>query len=242
MNIALIGYGKMGKEIEAIALSRGHHITSRVDSKLTIENADFSDCDVAIEFSKPDMAMKHIDFCLDNEIPVVVGTTGWNHQLDLVTNKVNSTNGSLLHASNFSVGVNIFFELNKRLAQLMDHQREYQLSMTEIHHTQKLDAPSGTAISLANDIISETDYEAWKCMENNDGKPSSASPEFDIIAKRIPEVPGTHIIEYQSDIDIIEIKHEAKNRKGFALGAVLAAEWLHGKKGIFTMKDVLNLS
>ncbi len=242
MNIALIGYGKMGKEIEAIALSRGHHITSRVDSKLTIENANFSETDVAIEFSIPDLAMKHINYCLENKLPVVVGTTGWNDQLEYVSNKVNSKNGSLLHASNFSVGVNIFFELNKRLAQLMAAHGEYQVAMTEIHHTQKLDAPSGTAISLAKDIISESDYEAWKCMENNDGKLSSISPEFDIIAKRIPDVPGTHIIEYQSDIDIIEIKHEAKNRKGFALGAVIAAEWLHGKKGIYTMKDVLNLS
>ncbi len=231
----------MGKEIEAIALSRGHRISSRVDSKTTINDVDFSDTNVAIEFTKPDLALTHIHFFLDKKIPLVIGTTGWNDQLTNVTNKVKETNGSLLHASNFSVGVNIFFEINKKLAQLMAPHSEYNASMTEIHHTQKLDAPSGTAITLADDIIEESEYQKWNCVEDNDGVSSNTPHQLDIIAKRIPEVPGTHIINYSSEIDEIEIKHEAKNRKGFALGAVLAAEWLQGKHGTFTMKNVLNL-
>lgn len=231
----------MGKEIEAIALSRGHQISCRVDSKTTVKDVDFSDTNVAIEFTKPDLALAHIHFFLDKKIPLVIGTTGWNDQLTNVTNKVKETNGSLLHASNFSVGVNIFFEINKRLAQLMAPHSEYNASMTEIHHTQKLDAPSGTAITLADDIIDESEYQKWNCMEDNDGVSSNTPHQLDIIAKRIPEVPGTHIINYSSEIDEIEIKHEAKNRKGFALGAVLAAEWLQGKQGTFTMKNVLNL-
>ncbi|MDB9806175.1 4-hydroxy-tetrahydrodipicolinate reductase [Crocinitomicaceae bacterium] len=241
MNIALIGYGKMGKEIEAIALSRGHQISCRVDSKTTVNHVDFSDTDVAIEFTKPDLAFTHIYFFLDKKIPLVIGTTGWNDQLTNVTNKVKETNGSLLHASNFSVGVNIFFEINKRLTQLMAPHTEYNASMTEIHHTQKLDSPSGTAITLADDLIEESKYQKWNCIEDNDGVSSNTPQQLDIIAKRIPDVPGTHIINYSSEIDEIEIKHKAKNRKGFALGAVLAAEWLQGKQGIFTMKNVLNL-
>ncbi len=241
MNIALIGYGKMGKEIEAIALSRGHKITCRVDSNATVDSVDFKDTDVAIEFTKPDLALTHIHFFLDRKIPLVIGTTGWNDQLELVTKKVETTNGSLLHASNFSVGVNIFFEINKRLAELMAPQKAYHAVMTEIHHTQKLDAPSGTAITLADDIISFEQYSKWNCIEDNEGSTENIPEQLDIIAKRIPEVPGTHIIEYRSEIDTIEIKHEAKNRKGFALGAVLAAEWLIGKQGTFTMKNVLNL-
>lgn len=232
----------MGKEIEAIAVSRGHCITHKLDSKSDINNTDFAGTDIAIEFTKPDLAMKHINFCLDSKLPLVIGTTGWNDELENVTKKVNSTNGSILHASNFSVGVNIFFELNRRLAELMAPHKDYEASMSEIHHLQKLDAPSGTAISLADGIIENSDYQKWNCIENNEGVASSKLPEFDIIAKREPEVPGTHIINYESDIDLIEIKHEAKNRKGFALGAVLAAEWLIGKPGIFTMKNVLNLS
>jgi 4-hydroxy-tetrahydrodipicolinate reductase len=242
MNIALIGYGKMGKEIEAMAISRGHHISCRLDSKTDIETTDFSTTDVAIEFTKPDLALKHIDFCLDNNIPLVIGTTGWNDQLKIVTDKTNSLNGSLLHASNFSVGVNIFFEINRKLAELIAPRNEYSASMEEIHHLQKQDAPSGTAISLANDIIDAGAYENWNCIEDNNGIPTSKKPTFDIIAKREPEVPGTHVVIYDSEIDKIEIKHEAKNRKGFALGAVLAAEWLPSKKGVFTMKNVLNLT
>ncbi len=242
MNIALIGYGKMGKEIEAIAISRGHSITVRLDSKSDIEKTDFSSTDIAIEFTKPDLALKHVHFCLDQNIPLVVGTTGWNDSLSAVEKMVKEKDGSLLHASNFSVGVNIFFEINRKLAELMAKQEDYRLSMTEIHHLQKLDAPSGTAISLAKDIIAKSDFSEWNCIEDNAGVAKSSLPVFDIIAKREPEVPGTHIVSYTSEVDVIEIKHEAKNRKGFALGAVLAAEWLQGKQGVFTMKNVLNLS
>ncbi|MFA7274392.1 MAG: 4-hydroxy-tetrahydrodipicolinate reductase [Crocinitomicaceae bacterium] len=242
MRLALIGYGKMGKEIEILARERGHEIVCIVDSKNPIESADFSTVQVAIEFTKPALAIHHIEFCLEHGIPIVVGTTGWTAQLDSIHEKVNNNNGSLLHASNFSIGVNIFFEINRKLAELMNpHAKEYQVSMEEIHHTQKLDAPSGTAISLAQDIIGGSDYEQWKCIENNDGVSVSIFPEFDIIAKRIPEVPGTHIVTYSSEIDTLEIKHEAKNRKGFALGSILAAEWLVGKNGVFTMKNVLNI-
>lgn len=232
----------MGKEIERLALGRGHEIVSHVHSQNPIEKADFSNVEMAIEFTKPALAIPHILFCLENKIPIVVGTTGWTEHLATITEKVDSCRGSLLHASNFSIGVNIFFEINRKLAALMAPQlSDYNVSMEEIHHTQKLDAPSGTAISLANDIISSTAYEKWNCIENNEGLPVSQPPNFDIIVKRIPEVPGTHIVTYNSEIDRIEIKHEAKNRKGFALGALLAAEWLNGKQGVFTMKNVLNI-
>lgn len=242
MNIALLGYGKMGKEIEKLAEEKGHTITCIVDSKNPVEKADFSNVDVAIEFTKPELAIPHINYCLENQIPLVVGTTGWLDHLENITQKVNNSNGSLLYASNFSIGVNIFFEINRKLAELMSpHSSDYQVIMEEIHHTQKLDAPSGTAISLANDIISNSDYNKWNCIEDNNGKSESSAPEFDIIAKRIPEVPGTHVVTYSSEIDKIEIKHEAHNRKGFALGSILAAEWLIGKNGIFTMKNVLNI-
>jgi 4-hydroxy-tetrahydrodipicolinate reductase len=242
MRIALIGYGKMGKEIEILAREKGHQIVCIVDSQNPIENADFSTIDAAIEFTKPELAIPHINFCLENKIPLVVGTTGWSEHLQSITEKVKLSNGSLLHASNFSIGVNIFFEINRKLAELMSpYSSDYQLSMEETHHTQKLDAPSGTAISLANDIITKSTYEKWNCVKDNDAVPKSKLPNFDIVAKRIPEVPGTHVIKYSSDIEVIEIKHEAKNRKGFALGAIYAAEWLQGKQGIFTMKNALNI-
>jgi 4-hydroxy-tetrahydrodipicolinate reductase len=242
MKLALIGYGKMGKEIEKLAIDKGHDIVCIVDSKNPIEQADFSQVDVAIEFTKPELALPHIDFCLDNNIALVVGTTGWYEHLSSIEEKVKASNGSLLHASNFSIGVNIFFEINRKLAELMaPHTDEYSVSMEEIHHTQKLDAPSGTAISLANDIFSATEYNKWNCIEDNNGEATSTLPVMDIIAKRIPEVPGTHLVKYLSSIDCIEIKHEAHNRKGFALGSILAAEWLLGKQGTFTMKNVLNI-
>lgn len=242
MKIALLGYGKMGKEIERLANDKGHEVICFVDSQNLIENADFTNVDVAIEFTKPNLAISHIDFCLKKNIPIVVGTTGWFEKVTEITDTVLSTQGSLLYASNFSIGVNIFFEINRKLAELMaPHLAEYHVSLSEIHHTQKLDAPSGTAISLANDIILKTAYENWNSIENIDGLTESVLPNFDIISSRIPDVPGTHIIQYSSEIDCIEIKHEAKNRKGFALGAILAAEWIIGKQGVFTMKDVLNI-
>jgi len=242
MKLALIGYGKMGKEIERLAIEKGHEIACIVNVENPIEKADFSEVEVAIEFTKPEMALPHINFCLENNIPLVVGTTGWTSELPKITEIVEEKNGSFLHASNFSIGVNIFFEINRKLAELMaPHSKDYQVSMEEIHHTQKLDSPSGTAISLADDIISKSNYEKWNCIDDNEGIATSKTPDFDIIAKRIPEVPGTHVVTYTSEIDSIEIKHEAHNRKGFALGAILAAEWLQGKKGLFTMKNVLNI-
>jgi 4-hydroxy-tetrahydrodipicolinate reductase len=237
MKIALIGYGKMGKAIEEIALNRGHEVILKCTSKNTIEEADFTNVDVAIEFTKPELAVNHIHFCLDKNIPVVVGTTGWNNDLDSIKEKTKSINGSLLHASNFSVGVNIFFELNKRLAELMSGNTDYSASIEEIHHIPKLDAPSGTAITLAEGLIeNNSNYTSWKLADSS----SDSENQLPIVAQRLPEVPGTHTIQYTSEIDSISITHEAHNRKGFALGAVIAAEWIFNKKGVFTMKDVLN--
>ena len=237
MKIALIGYGKMGKAIEEIAISRGHEVILKCTSKNTIEDADFSLVDVAIEFTKPELAVNHIHFCLDKNIPLIVGTTGWNKELESIKDKTKSINGSLLHASNFSVGVNIFFELNKKLAELMSGNTDYSASIEEIHHIQKLDAPSGTAITLAEGLIEkDSNYTSWKLADSS----SEIENQLPIIAQRFPEVPGTHTIHYSSEIDSISITHEAHNRKGFALGAVIAAEWIKNKTGVFTMKDVLN--
>lgn len=232
MKIALLGYGKMGKEIEKIALERGHEIVLK-----KTEDNDYSgleNADVAIDFSIPTAATENISTCFNYNIPVVSGTTGWLEQYDEMVVLCNEKNGAFLYGSNFSVGVNLFFELNSYLAKLMANIKEYNVSMEEIHHTQKLDAPSGTAISLAQGIIADTDYTDWT-LEN----PSANQIHID--AKRIEDVPGTHSVFYKSVVDEIEIKHTAFSRQGFALGAVIAAEWILGKKGIFTMKDVLNL-
>lgn len=238
MKIALIGYGKMGKAIEEIALERGHTISAKVTTANPIEQCDLSQSDCAIEFSNPNSVLHHIDFCLDKQLPVVVGTTAWNESLPVVTQKVKASNGALLHASNFSVGVNILFEINKQLAKIMNHQPSYTVKIDEIHHLQKLDAPSGTAITIADGIMSEhKKYSSWILGEEE--APNAKDSELPIISFREPDVPGTHIISYQSDIDTIQLSHEAHNRKGFALGAVLAAEYLHNKKGVFTMSDVL---
>lgn len=232
MNIALLGYGKMGKVIEGIATERGHNIVLKVDADT--ENYHLSGVDVAIDFSVPSAAVQNISNCLNSNIPVVSGTTGWLEQYDDMVTLCKKQNGSFLYASNFSVGVNIFFEINRKLSELMGTQTNYSVAMEEIHHTQKLDAPSGTAITLANDIIKNTSYTGWK-LEH----PSSS--EFQIVAKRIPDVPGTHEVTYNSEVDSISIKHTAHSRQGFALGAVIAAEWLKDKKGVFSMKDVLNI-
>lgn len=236
LKIAIIGYGKMGKTIEAIALERGH----TVDLKIDIESlADFTkeklqQCDVAIEFTGPHSAKENILKCLGAGIPVVSGSTGWLEALPEVEHACNETNGSFLYASNFSVGVNIFFELNKKLAQLMKGYPEYAVSMEEIHHTQKKDAPSGTAITLAEQVMREISSKK-KWVNSETGNPE----ELSIISKREDPAPGTHSIKYSSAIDDIEIIHTARSRQGFALGAVLAAEFIRGKKGIFNMKDVL---
>ncbi len=238
MKIALIGYGKMGKAIEEIAIERGHTISAKINSSNPIESADLSQSDCAIEFSQPDSVLNHIDYCLSKQLPVVVGTTAWNESLPEVEVKVKSANGALLHASNFSVGVNIFFEINKQLARIMNNQPSYSVKIDEIHHLQKLDAPSGTAITIANGIFGEHDgYSKWVLGE--DEMPKITKSELPIISYREPEVPGTHIVTYQSEVDTIQLSHKAHSRKGFALGAVLAAEYLHNKKGVFTMSDVL---
>lgn len=239
MNIALIGYGKMGKAIEKAAEERGHKIVLICNSELGVKYADFSNVDIAIEFTQPDLVLNHIDFCLENNIPIVVGTTGWNEQLKRVEEKVNEGQGSLLHASNFSIGVNVFFELNKKLAQLMSGKNGYTASIEETHHIQKLDSPSGTAITLADGILKNNeDYISW--VLGKDEVPYTNPNQLSLTSYRLPDVPGTHSIKYVSEIDTIAISHEAHNRKGFALGAVIAAEWLLGKKGIYKMNDVLN--
>jgi 4-hydroxy-tetrahydrodipicolinate reductase len=237
MKIALIGYGKMGKAIEKLALAKGHKITAIVDSQNSIENTNFDDVDVAIEFTRPELAVKHMNFCLEIGLPIVVGTTAWQNELKIITENVSKYNGALVHASNFSIGVNLFFEMNKKLAKIMEAHPAYKLEMTEIHHTQKLDKPSGTAVTLAEGIIEQnTNYKNWRLAESNELENGN---EFFIHALREENVPGTHLVNYSSPIDSIQIQHIAHTRDGFALGAILAAEWIKNKKGIFTMKDVL---
>ncbi|MDM1528397.1 4-hydroxy-tetrahydrodipicolinate reductase [Myroides odoratimimus] len=232
MKIALLGYGKMGQIIERIAIERGHEIVLRKRSSDTYEG--LKDADVAIDFSVPSAAVQNITTCFELNIPIISGTTGWLEEYDKMVDLCTKSNGAFLYGSNFSLGVNLFFELNSYLAKMMNNLNDYKVSMEEIHHTQKLDAPSGTAISLANGIIENTNYTAWT-LDTPD------SNEIHIDAKRIDSVPGTHSVFYDSPIDQIEIKHTAHNREGFALGAVVAAEWIQNKKGIFSMKDVLNL-
>ncbi len=225
----------MGKVIEQLAIERGHEITAKIGSK----DADFSPdilvgSDVAIEFSVPSAAIKNIEKCFEAGIPVVVGTTGWMNQLNEITATCKSKNGGLFYASNFSIGVNIFFKVNQLLAKLMNSQPSYEISMEEIHHTQKLDSPSGTALSIANQIIENCDRKTnW--IEAETGKPN----EISIHAKRIADTPGTHSVTYENSIDKIEIMHEAKGRKGFALGSILAAEFMANKKGVYGMNDLL---
>ena len=239
LKIALIGYGKMGKTIEAIAVERGHSVDLKIDidntASFTKEN--LQQCDVAIEFTGPQSAKKNILKCLDAGTPIISGSTGWLESLDEVKNYCIEKNGSFLYASNFSVGVNIFFELNKKLAALMKRHTDYEISMEEIHHTQKKDAPSGTAITLAEQILLEIPRK--KKWVNDE---SESPEELSIISKREDPAPGTHSIKYSSAVDDIEIIHTAHNRLGFAMGAVLAAEYIYNKKGIFTMKDILGLS
>lgn len=232
MKIALLGYGRMGKEIEKIALQRGHEIVIKTNSD---ENYDITHADVAIDFSIPISAYNNISNCINNNIPVISGTTGWLEKYDDAVTLCKQKNGAFIYASNFSLGVNIFFELNNQLAKMMNHLNDYEISMEEIHHTKKLDAPSGTAITLAEGIIENSTKTKWEL----DGVCTNES--IPIKAKRIPDVPGTHNINYTSKVDTIEIKHTAHNRKGFALGAVVAAEWIIGKNGVFSMKDVLNI-
>ncbi|HMU08008.1 MAG TPA: 4-hydroxy-tetrahydrodipicolinate reductase [Kaistella sp.] len=231
MKIALVGYGKMGKIIGEIAESRGHEVVAKLNESPTLEN--LNNPDVVIEFSNPEVAFNNIKICLENKIPVVCGTTGWLDQKPEIEKIATENETAFLYGSNFSLGVNLFFALNEKLADLMKNFSEYKVQLEEIHHTHKKDAPSGTAISLAEGIIkNDHRFDAWKLDETKGN-------ELGIFAIREDEVPGTHSIFYRSEVDEIEIKHTAFNRNGFALGAVIAAEWIQGKKGNFSMKDVL---
>jgi 4-hydroxy-tetrahydrodipicolinate reductase len=235
MNIAILGYGKMGKAIDDIAKTRGHRVTLKISRNNLIElnPNNLNDVDVAIDFSTPESAFNNICTALKTNTPVVSGTTGWIKKINEVNKLCLNKKSAFLYASNFSLGVNLFFELNNKLANLMEPYNAYVANIQEIHHIHKLDAPSGTAISLAEQIISgNNNYASWSLHPKNNS-------ELTIKAKRLGEVPGTHQVIYQSEIDSISIKHEAYNRHGFALGAVIAAEWLINKEGVFSMRDVL---
>lgn len=233
MNIALFGYGKMGKTIERIAIDRGHNIVAKIDIDTT--GYDLGEADVAIDFSVPTEAFNNINKCFKKGIPIISGTTGWLQNYNKAIEHCKKYNGAFIYASNYSLGVNLFFELNNQLAKMMRNFNDYNISIEETHHTQKLDAPSGTAITLVEGIIANSDKENW-ILDVTDSEKT-----IPIVAKRIENVPGTHIVNYSSAVDEIEIKHTAKNRDGFALGAIIAAEWIKDKKGVFTMKDVLGL-
>jgi 4-hydroxy-tetrahydrodipicolinate reductase len=237
MKIIISGYGRMGKEIEKAALEEGHQIVAKVDRlddwkgiKERITRAD-----VVIDFSMPGVVVENIERCFDMGIPIVSGTTGWYDQLSEVSELCKQKEGTLFYAPNFSIGVNLFFLINKKLAKTMSSFGEYRVSMKEIHHIHKLDAPSGTAIKAAEDIIAEHEFIGKWSKSNEAGK-----GELPIEAERTDEIPGTHIVTYSSDTDLIELKHEAKNRSGFAKGAVKAAKWVMGKKGVFTMDNFLH--
>ena len=230
MKIALLGYGKMGKTIEKIALERGHEIVLKIEDSAA--NHNLKEADIAIDFSVPEAAFQNITSCFYQGVPVVSGTTGWLQDYDKAVNICKENDAAFIYASNFSLGVNIFFELNKTLAKLMKPFDQFSVNIEEVHHTEKLDAPSGTAISLAEQIIEKTGKKGWKIED-------AGKDEVPVTAKRIENVPGTHTVAYNSAIDSIKIKHTAHSREGFALGAVVAAEWLKDKRGVFKMKDVL---
>ena len=232
MKIALLGYGKMGKTIEKLALEKGHTIVFKSTSDS--EKGFFDEADAAIEFSSPESAVKNISRALEAGIPIVCGTTGWLEKHDEMVKLCEKRNGSFIYASNFSVGVNLFFSINDYVAKLMAPWKEYNVSVEEIHHLQKKDAPSGTAITIAEGILKHSDKKDWKLN-------TSEENSLNITAKREEDVKGTHTVSYNSSIDTISLKHEAHSREGFAMGAILAAEFLKDKKGIFTMKNVLGI-
>ena len=249
MKIAILGYGKMGKIIEKIATDRKHEIVLKIDvtnqDELTVEN--LKKADVAIEFSTPDTVLDHIETCFKAKVPVIVGTTGWYGHLQRLKDECDQNGSTMLYASNFSVGVNIFFHINKMLAKLMNNYPYYDVQVEEIHHTQKLDSPSGTAITIAEDIVDELESKKeWVNILTSQAAPAledSVKPDQLLIESlRIENVPGTHTVVYDSEIDSIEFKHTAHNRNGFALGAVLAAEWVQNKKGFYSAKDMFNFS
>jgi len=234
MKIALLGYGKMGKEIETIALERGHEVVLRIgqDNLNDLHPAALKSVDIAIEFSQPEAAPANIRLCASLQIPIIVGTTGWYNDYDNLAAEVIKQGGALLAATNFSIGVQLFFAMNAWLAKLMGPQKSYEARIEETHHVHKKDAPSGTAITLAERMLAGMpDKKTWSLTPGKD--------ELPIVAHRIDEVPGTHDVFYTSAVDEIRLTHTAFNRKGFALGAVVAAEWLQGKKGVFTMQDVI---
>lgn len=236
MKIALIGYGKMGKEIEQILIARGHTIPLIIDLNNTndLDAAHLQEVDVAIEFTTPSTAYGNVVKCLEAGVPVVCGTTAWLDKLPEVEQLCKEKNGAFFYASNYSIGVNIFFEINRRLAQLMNRFGEYDVTIEETHHTQKKDAPSGTAVTLAEGVLENLDRkQKWVCGT------TTVPEELEVVAIRRSVVPGTHTVTYESDVDALLITHMAKSRRGFALGAVLAAEFLHGKTGIFSMKDLM---
>jgi 4-hydroxy-tetrahydrodipicolinate reductase len=238
MKIALLGYGKMGKAIEALLSEYGHTCVGKFNSENPATAETLAQADVAIEFSTPEQCSENIVLCFEANVPVVVGTTAWYGHYDEVISKMKS-NSAMLSATNFSIGVQITFHLNKELARVMSKFPEYKASIEEIHHTAKLDKPSGTAITLAEGILENApSLSSWKLEEENG---EEILKELNISALRLPDVPGTHTVRYTSEIDTIELRHEAHNRKGFATGAIRAAEFLYGKSGIYTMKDVLNL-
>jgi 4-hydroxy-tetrahydrodipicolinate reductase len=236
MKVALIGYGKMGKEIEPVLVQRGHVISGMINSGDNRESKlqKINGADVAIEFSRPEAVVENIHVCLDAGIPVVVGTTGWYDHFEGVSAACKKKNGAVFHASNFSVGMNIFFKINKQLASIMNAYQEYDVSMEEIHHIHKLDKPSGTAITLAKQIIAGIERKKRWSIADKDKE------TLFIKDIREGEIPGTHIVKYHSAVDDIEIMHKAHNRKGFALGAVLAAEFLKGKKGMYAMDNLIS--
>ena len=246
MKIALIGYGKMGKAIHEIAKEKNERLGKKlydisliidIDNRKSITKEDLKKVDVAIEFTSPHTAVDNIKWCFDADVPVVVGSTGWTEKLDNIKQIALDNNKSFLFAPNFSIGVNVFFEINRILAKIMNDHEEYDVTMEEIHHTEKKDSPSGTALYAALDVIQRMKRKSnWENMETRDASTLS------IISKRIDNVPGTHTVTYESSIDRIDLTHTAHNRKGFASGALLAAEWLQNKKGVFTMDDVLGFN
>jgi len=244
MNIALIGYGKMGQIIERFAIERGHEIVLKisVDNQEDLTISNLRKADVAIDFSTPDAAINNIYTCFDANVPVVVGTTGWYGQLQEVKNACIADNQSLLYGSNFSIGVNLFFHISEVLAKMMNNYPAYEVQVEEIHHTQKLDSPSGTAMTIAEGIIENLDRKSeWvNELAGNELTDVLKKDQLLIASERIENVPGTHTVVYSSEVDEIEIKHTAHSRAGFALGAVVAAEWLEDKQGFYNISDIFN--
>ncbi|WP_185863324.1 4-hydroxy-tetrahydrodipicolinate reductase [Blattabacterium cuenoti] len=238
MNIAIIGYGKMGKAIEKIAKIRNHKISLCYDGTPSAHLLNDSNSDVAIEFSQPHSAFNNIKICIENNIPIVSGTTGWLEKFEVIKKICKEKNGSFLYSSNFSIGMNIFFEINKKLSKLLHlYSEDYEVTIEEIHHKEKVDKPSGTALSLAKDIVKNKMKKTWILYE----KKIIDKDKILILSKRYNNVPGIHVVKYESKIEDIKIQHKAHSREGFALGAVIAAEWIQNRKGIFSMKEVLDI-